>query len=299
MYVFGLISKKGGVGKTTLAANLGAILADFGARVLLIDADPQASLSKYYPLRNEATGGMIEMIHDGNLNESMVSTIVFPNMSIVLWNDKTREIQNTLPKMIDAPARIKMAINNDYVDNNFDIVIIDTQGAEGTIQDSAAFACDMMLSPISPDILSSREFEDGTQALLSRLDSGRPLGLIHGQIKALIYKMDQTRDAKAIAAEVNQAYFKFNGKVEMLKTVIRSAVAYKEAATERIPAHCREITTQNKSDSAYIAMHHLAWELFPNFHGAYVNCFGQLSESDISSIVDSDVQTESSKTEND
>ena len=37
MYVFGLISKKGGVGKTTLAANLGAILADFGARVLLID----------------------------------------------------------------------------------------------------------------------------------------------------------------------------------------------------------------------------------------------------------------------
>ena len=82
MYVFGLISKKGGVGKTTLAANLGAILADFGARVLLIDADPQASLSKYYPLRNEATGGMIEMIHDGNLNESMVSTIVFPNMSI-------------------------------------------------------------------------------------------------------------------------------------------------------------------------------------------------------------------------
>ena len=41
MYVFGLISKTGGVGKTTLAANLGAILADFGARVLLIDADPQ------------------------------------------------------------------------------------------------------------------------------------------------------------------------------------------------------------------------------------------------------------------
>lgn len=42
-------STKGGVGNTTLTANLGAYLADLGQRVLLIDADPQPTLSSYFP----------------------------------------------------------------------------------------------------------------------------------------------------------------------------------------------------------------------------------------------------------
>ena len=50
MIKFTITSTKGGVGKTTLTANLGALLADMGLRVLLIDADVQPSLSKYFPL---------------------------------------------------------------------------------------------------------------------------------------------------------------------------------------------------------------------------------------------------------
>ena len=42
---YGIVSTKGGVGKTTVAANLGGILADMNQRVLLIDADFQQSLS--------------------------------------------------------------------------------------------------------------------------------------------------------------------------------------------------------------------------------------------------------------
>ncbi len=43
-----IVSTKGGVRKTTLTANLGGLLADAGYRVLLIDADPQPTLSSYY-----------------------------------------------------------------------------------------------------------------------------------------------------------------------------------------------------------------------------------------------------------
>ena len=50
MIKFTVTSTKGGVGKTTLTANLGALLADMGLRVLLIDADVQPSLSKEFNL---------------------------------------------------------------------------------------------------------------------------------------------------------------------------------------------------------------------------------------------------------
>lgn len=62
MQVVSIISTKGGVGKTTTAANLGGLAADAGLRVLLLDLDVQPTLSSYYDLAHRAPGGIYELL---------------------------------------------------------------------------------------------------------------------------------------------------------------------------------------------------------------------------------------------
>ena len=54
MQVVSVISTKGGVGKTTTAANLGGLAADAGLRVLLLDHDVHPTQSSYYTLDAQA-----------------------------------------------------------------------------------------------------------------------------------------------------------------------------------------------------------------------------------------------------
>ncbi|ETU73351.1 hypothetical protein Q094_06676, partial [Pseudomonas aeruginosa PS42] len=63
MIATSVISTKGGVGKSTTAANLGAFCADAGLKTLLIDLDPvQPSLSSYYELPEVAQGGIYDLL---------------------------------------------------------------------------------------------------------------------------------------------------------------------------------------------------------------------------------------------
>ena len=61
--IYTLANQKGGVGKTTTAINLGAYLAYFGQRVLLIDLDPQANATSCLKIdKNTVKGGTYEVL---------------------------------------------------------------------------------------------------------------------------------------------------------------------------------------------------------------------------------------------
>jgi len=178
-----IVSTKGGVGKTTLTANLGGVLADSGYRVLLIDADPQPTLSSYYIIENKAEYGLKEFLINSTTDNTISQTAI-KNLDIVISNDPDGKLRDWIRDAPDGRVRLKHILT--FLDNQYDFVLIDTQGAVGPLQDAAVAAADFMLSPIPPEILSAREFVRGTVSMIKRLEPmarlGAPIGPLRGVI---------------------------------------------------------------------------------------------------------------------
>lgn len=273
MIVITTISTKGGVGKTTTVANLGGILADLGLRVLLIDADEQPSLSKYFPLRHIAPHGLTQALQAGVFTPDNISVIDLPLpgcLDLVIGDAHDGDLRRWLGPRLDRAFRMRNALRVSSVLSDYDVVLVDTQGAAGEILDTAALAADVLLSPIAPDILSAREFRQGTLQQLEHLDAA---GIGLGQIKALIYRKDRSRDARLISDEIRRDFLSLRGRVDVLSCVVPHAKAYKEAATLRIPVHWHELTRTAAgaagTPSAARVMLELVWELIPTFTGLW------------------------------
>ena len=256
-----IMSTKGGVGKTTQTANLGGILADLGQRVLLVDADAQPTLSSYFELKQQAPNGLSALITGPKL-DGVISHTAMKNLDIILSDDPESALQNWILHTPDGRVRLKHLLSK--FDDNYDFILIDTQGAVGPLQDAAVLAADMLLSPIPPEILSAREFTRGTLGMLDRLQPMTYMGAPVGPLYGLIYRMDRTVDAQRIARELRRESAPSRGQIRILDTVIPSTVAYREAATSQVPVHQWERRRSGPSASARETMLSLVRELFPH-----------------------------------
>lgn len=278
MIVITVVATKGGVGKTTLAANLSALLADVGVRVLLIDADVQPSLTRYYCIAPRMDFGLTEIMKRGVITPDCISKVALRHpdglglnpdgcLDIVVANAPEGTLQDWLAQRIDRAVRIRKAVRSPYIDENYDVVLIDTQGAVGHLQDAAVLAADVLLSPISPDILTAREFTSGTLELLNRLEPSADIGVTVPPMKALIYKLERTKDSRDIAHNIRAQYVNLRARVDVLDTTVPHAVAYKQAATAQLPVHWTDPAR------AGLTMHRLLWELVPSLAGSVApNC---------------------------
>lgn len=281
MFTFTVVSTKGGEGKTTHTANLGGLLCDIGFRVLLIDADIQPSLSRYYALDYQSPNGLTQLIRSGFLTPDCISHCQIAPASytgkrvqqaqsdgllhIVQSDTEDGKLQEWMATRnpMDLSFRLKNPLKQDAIRNAYDIVIIDTQGAVGHLQDAAIMAADMLLVPVSPDMVSAREFISGTKKLIERHECVSNMGLTMPPMKAVLSRTENTTDCRQITQIIKESFIDLSGRITLLDAVVPAAVAYRKAATSQVPVHW--IDPSKASDT----MHKLLWELIPSVEGLY------------------------------
>ncbi|MBK7002893.1 MAG: ParA family protein [Rhodoferax sp.] len=243
MITVAVVSTKGGVGKTTLCANLGVLLADLGMRVLLVDADVQPSLSRYFEIGHGTQNGLSGMVREGNATAEFISSVVFTSLrksqsqrpkvhgklDIIRSDAHDGALQEYLANRSDKEVRIKKALQSPHVKENYDVVLIDSQGAKGVLQKSAIFASDLLISPICPDVLSSREFTLGTMEMLDDVESLPLKDFNMPPMKAVIYRTENTVDSRAIAQVIRESFMTMRGRVTVLNATVPHSVSYKKS----------------------------------------------------------------------
>lgn len=224
-----ICNQKGGVAKTTTALSLGAALAAKGKKVLLVDFDSQANLTKGLGIRQPMKHNVATLIY-AEINDSEYDT----SEAII----RTEEAVDVLPSSISLAAleiSVAMAMQREYllkrvlspVKANYDYIIIDTLPSLGMFYINVLAAADEVLIPLIP---SFYEIEAVKQLIDSINRVAKPGGInpqlsIAGIIKT-ISEVNLNIEKDAVAALKAMC----EDEIKIFETNIPKNVKVKEAA---------------------------------------------------------------------
>ena len=154
--IIAMCNQKGGVGKTTSTINIGASLAAFGRKVLLVDLDPQGALSAglgishdeldvtVYNLLVDSSASILDAIHSSPVDglDVVPANIDLSAAEIQLVNEVGRE---------QALARALRPVMRDY-----DFIIVDCQPSLGLLTVNALSCADSVIIPVESEYFSLR-----------------------------------------------------------------------------------------------------------------------------------------------
>lgn len=151
-----IVNQKGGIGKTTTALNLGYALSEKGKKVLLIDFDPQASLSSALGINADNKANIYTLMTDAieeNETEARIINIK-NNLDIIPSTLDLAGIEMTLVNVMSRETILKSI--TDEIKKDYDYVLIDCSPSLGTLTVNALAACDSVIIPVTPEYLSAK-----------------------------------------------------------------------------------------------------------------------------------------------
>jgi chromosome partitioning protein len=154
--VIAVANQKGGVGKTTSTINLGAALAEYGRRVLLVDFDPQGALSVGLGVPAHELDATIYnlLIERGAEIDDVVRNTVVEGMDLLPSNIDLSAAEVQLVTEVGREQALGRAIKP--VLDRYDVVLIDCQPSLGLLTINALACADDILIPLACEFFSLR-----------------------------------------------------------------------------------------------------------------------------------------------
>src|ERR1700730_2937079 len=250
--IMAIANQKGGVGKTTTAINLGACLADLGARTLVVDLDPQANASTGLGVD---TRGLESSLYDVLLRDVALEDCVEPtsvrNLFVAPASLDLAGAEIELVPAFSRETRLKRALEPVMAD--YDYIIIDCPPSLGLLTVNGLAAATEVVVPIQCEYYAL----EGLGQLLRNVDLVRK-GLNPAlEVSAIVLVMydARTKLADQVVDEVRNHF----GEL-VCRTVVPRTVRLSEA-----PSYGQPIIAFDPSSRGAIAYRELAKEIA---HGA-------------------------------
>ncbi|MCW8900197.1 MAG: ParA family protein [Gammaproteobacteria bacterium] len=230
MKIWAIANQKGGVGKTTSAVSLAGHLVSQGLRVLLVDMDPQGSMTSYFRFDPDDMPKSIYSLFqlDDFTTQSVSSALVDTKIEGLKLLPASTALA-TLDRQLGTKEGKGLVLKKSLValDDHFDYVLIDCLPMLGILMVNALAACDTLLIPVQTEFLALKGL-DRMMNTLEMITKSRK-----SPLKSIIVPTMFDRRTRASLESLRALREKYGDKV--WDSVIPVDTKFREASRQGLP----------------------------------------------------------------